>query len=89
VESTILCDCGHDRSEHEDEACRECAAALSPDGACRAGGFTNSLVRRTALQQFWTAPLMIDRSFDDSANHLETNSELTLTDRVLWVAAGS
>ena len=48
-----LCDCDHDRSEHAGAACRGCASSWSLDGACRAGGFTNSETRLTILKEFW------------------------------------
>jgi hypothetical protein len=53
MESTRVCDCDHDRSEHAGAGCRECANTWSEDGACRAGGFTNSEMRLTTLQEFW------------------------------------
>ena len=48
-----LCDCDHERSEHAGAGCRGCASTWSPDGACRAGGFTNSETRLTILKEFW------------------------------------
>ena len=47
-----LCDCDHNRSEHAGVDCKECADTWSPDGGCRAGGFTNSEVRLTMLTEF-------------------------------------
>jgi hypothetical protein len=53
VEYQTVCDCDHDQSGHDGVGCKECADAWSLNGACRAGGFTNSQIRQLALQQFW------------------------------------
>ncbi len=47
-----LCDCDHDQSEHAGIGCKKCAVTWSPDGGCRAGGFTNAVVRLTMLKRF-------------------------------------
>jgi hypothetical protein len=47
-----LCDCDHDRSEHAGFGCNQCASTWSPDGECRAGGFTNSEIRLEMLTEF-------------------------------------
>ncbi len=47
-----LCDCDHDRSQHAGIGCKKCAVTWSPDGGCRAGGFTNSEVRLMILEEF-------------------------------------
>jgi hypothetical protein len=53
VANVRVCDCEHDRSAHEGVGCKLCANSWSPDGVCRAGGFTNSHIRRTMLKRFW------------------------------------
>lgn len=47
-----LCDCDHHRSEHAGIGCKKCAVTWSPDGGCRAGGFTNSESRLEMLTEF-------------------------------------
>ena len=49
-----LCDCGHKFSEHSgenNEKCSACAQTQTLDVAgCRAGGFTNGLIREVILR---------------------------------------
>ena len=45
------CDCGHDRKAHRDIECRQCKVDYSPDGRCRAGGFTNGEARLAQLNE--------------------------------------
>ena len=49
-----LCDCGHQISEHSgenNEKCSACAKTQTADVAgCRAGGFTNGLLRELILR---------------------------------------
>jgi hypothetical protein len=49
-----LCDCDHHQSEHAGICCKQCAVTWSPEGGCRAGGFTNSETRLTMLTECWS-----------------------------------
>ena len=73
-----LCDCDHHRSEHAGDGCKKCAVTWSPDGVCRAGGFTNSESRLAMLTEFLSLLESIEGKSFASAQPAETAIELAL-----------